>query len=814
MATHFAELRAASRRLLADRSFFAVAVLTLALGVGSVSAIFSVVSGVLLKPLPYADAERIVRVIRQQGNWSGPVSPTVLEAWRDGTREVFSGLAAFSMHTVNATGNGEAERLAGYRVSPEFWGVMAHNAALGRYFTAEEDSANERVVVLGHQHWISRYGADPDIIGRDIVLNGLSHRVVGIAPASFRYPGSAQIYLPAYLGTEGQGRGNFLMVIGRLAPGATLQQADAALAVVNARLAADTPDENAGLGARLMPLPEVLTSGVRQPLLVLLGASALVLLIACANLANLLLARGSRRRSELALRAALGAGRGRLIQGVLSEAMVIAVSGGVLGLIVAGLAVPALLSMGSGVVPEHARPDVDPLVVLVSLSAAILTVLLFALGPALRAASASPGTALRDDGRSSGGGGGRDRARARSALVVAEVALSLTLLVGAGLLIESLRQLGQVDTGVQSGNVLTAALVLDGVPPVPGEEVVDLYRRHTSYIAPRLDAVLARLATIPGVERVGLSDALPMSGVDNISGDIAIVGRDVAAGQPQPYGSWRFVNPDFFEAFGIPVVRGRALEPGDQRPGDMPRSVLVNESFVRRFLPDAEPIGQQLLYFGLDPDPVSIVGVVGDTRLHGLDRDIAPEVYMAHSNATQNQFYLALKVRGEPIAYAEQLRQAIRELDPDIPVFEIRSMDGMIADTLQMRRFNMSLMSVFSAVAVVLTALGLYGVIAYSVAQRRHEIGIRLSLGARPVAVLRQIMAQGSRLVLAGVAIGLIGAVLLGRVIAAQLYGTQPTDPLVLVSVSVTLVGIGLLSCGMPAWRAARIKPMQALRHD
>lgn len=814
MAPLFSGLRVALRRLLADRSFFVVAVLTLAVGVGSVSAIFSVVNGVLLKPLPYPDADRIVRVVRQQGNWSGPVSPTVLDAWRDGTREVFAQLAAFSMLTVNLTGSGEAERLAGYRVSPEFWAVMAHQAAQGRYFTAEEDSANERVVVLGHEHWLSRYGADPDVVGRDIVLNGVSHRVIGIAPASFQYPGSAQLYLPANLGSEGQGRGNFLMVIGRLVPNASLDQADAALAVVNARLAADSPENNAGLGARLVPLPQVLTDRVRQPLLVLLGASALVLLIACANLANLLLARGSRRRSEFALHAALGAGRRRLIAEVISEALVIALTGAVLGLIAAAAAVPALLSLAPEIVPEHARPGVDPLVVMVSLASAVLTVLLFALGPALRAASTSPSAALRDDARSTGGAGGRDRAHFRSALVVAEVALSLTLLAGAGLLIESLRQLGQVESGVQSRNVLTAALVLDGVPPIPDEEVVDLYRRHTRYIGPRLDAVLDRLAAIPGVESVGLSDALPLSGVDNISGDIAIVGREVVADQPQPHGSWRFVNPEFFDALGMRVVKGRALQDSDQRPGAMPRNVLVNETFVRRFLSDADPVGQQLQYFGLDPEPVSIVGVVSDTRLHGLDREVTPEVYMAHSNATQNQFYLALKVRGEPMAYAEQLRQAMRELDPDMPVFDIRAMDRMVADSTQMRRFNMSLMTVFSGVAVVLTALGLYGVIAYSVVQRRHEIGIRLSLGATSAAVLRQVAQQGSRLVLAGVAIGLIGALALGRVIAAQLYGTQPGDPWVLLSVSVLLACIGLLSCLVPAWRAAQIAPMQALRHE
>lgn len=805
------EFRLAWRSLLRQPGFLAVAVLTLALGVGSVSAIYSVVDGVLLKPLPYPQAERIIRVSRVQGQWSGPVSGPVLQDWQAGTEGVFASLGAFTETTINLTGDGDAERLAGYQVTPEFWDAMGLAPQLGRYFGSTEERADERVVVLSHGLWQRRFGGDPGVVGRDITLNGEGYRVVGVAPDAFRYPAATQVYLPTWLPSSQRPRGsNFLFVLGRLQPGATLEQAEAALAAVNARLDEEFPAENANLGARLTPLPELLNSRVRQPLLILLGASALVLLIACANLANLLLARGSRRQRELAVRAALGAGRAALVRGVMVEALLLALIGGTLGLALAVVAVPALLSLAPGIVPSHSTPGMSPAVVLVSLAAAVATVLLFALLPALRASDTAPGAALQEEAR---GSGGRNKARARSLLVAAEVALSLTLLIGAGLLIESLRQLGKVETGVNTEGVLTAAVVIDALTPHPGEEMLDLYRRHTLATAPKLDAIVERVAAIPGVEAVGISDALPLSGINNISSNIGIVGREVAEGDPQPRGNWRFVNPGFFDAVGMRVLRGRDLEQADQRPGEFPLSVLVNETFARQFLPGVDPIGERLT-FGLGPDPVAIVGVVNDSLLFGLDQQAAPEIYLAHSNATQSQFHLAIKVRGEPMAHAEQLRIALRELDPNIPVFDIRSMDQVVAGTTQMRRFNMGLMSVFSGVALLLAVVGLYGVIAYSVAQRRHEIGIRMSLGAAPQRVLRMVMGQGMRLVGAGLALGLLGAFALGRVLSSQLYGVGTGSPAVIASVTAVLLAASLFACLVPAWRAARLDPAGSLRDN
>jgi len=666
-------------------------------------------------------------------------------------------------------------------------------------------------VVISHGLWQRRFGGDPAVLGRELVLNGRAHQVIGITPESFRYPGDTQIFLPAYLAETSQGRGNnFLMVIGRLAPGASVEQLGASLAAVNARLSEEYPDTNAGLSARLTPLPELLNSRIEQPLLILLGASALVLLIACANLANLLLVRGSQRQRELAVRAAMGAGRSRLLRVVIAESLVIALSGGLAGVALAAAAVPALLSLAPDIVPSHAAPGMNPAVVGVSLLVAVATVLLFSLWPALRMASTPPGMAIQEEGRS--GAGGRQRSRARSTLVAVEVALSLTLLVGAGLLIESLRQIGRIDGGVATESVLTAAVVVETVPAIPGEDVFDWYRRHTQVLAPALDAMLERVGAIPGVVAVGVGDALPLSGIDNSSSDVRIVGREPVEGQPQPGANWRFVSPGLFDALGMRIVRGRNLEAGDQRVGQLPVQVLVNETFVRRFLDGEDPIGRQIAFFG--EEHKQIVGVVNDTRLFGIEREPVPEVFMPHSNATQGQHYLALKVRGEPMAYAEQLRRALREVDPNIPVFDVRSMDQLVAGTMQMRRFNMSLMAVFSGVALLLAMLGLYGVIAYSVAQRRHEIGIRMSLGAAPGSVIGMVLGQGMRLVGIGLALGLVGAFALNQVIASQLYGVAPTDPGVILVVLLLLGGAAAVACAIPAARASRVPPMTALRND
>lgn len=805
--TLLSEIRQSLRSLLRQPGFLFTAVLTLALGVGAVTAVFSVVYGVLLKPLPYPQAERIVEVLRVQENYGGPVSRPVYFDWREATRDQFEALAATNGGIGTLRIGDAAERRTSYRVSPEFWTVMGLQPLLGRWFGQAEEDSGEKVAVLSHALWQQRFGGRSEVIGERIELNGEAWTVIGVAPEALRLPEGAELYLPTHLPLSGAARGtSYLRLLGRYAEGATPAQAEAALAAVNARLAETYPEDNAKLGARLQPLRESLGARLEQPLWSLFAASLLVLLIACANLANLLLARASQRSAEYAVRAALGAARGRLLRAALVEALLIGVLGAVGGALIAAAGVPLLLAGAPDLLPVQADVALDLRVLALCLGLSLGTLLLFALLPARRAANVAPAGSLVEAGR--GPAAGRHGGRARRVLVVAEVALALTLLAGAGLMIESLRRLGDVDTGVQAEGVLTASLVLN-VPPGPdGEGWEDAYRRHTQHIAPRLDAVLAAVAALPGVEAVGISDALPLSALDNFSSGVRVVGSEPVEGR-EPGANWRFVNPEFFAAVGLMIEQGRGLQDSDARAGEMPGNVLVNRSFARRFMGEGDPVGRQIEFLG---GPKTVVGVVADTRHFGADREPPPEVYMHHHQAVQEQFFLALRVRGEPMALAEPLRRALQALDPAMPVSAIRPFEAMAGELNLLRRFNLELMAIFSAVALGLAAIGLYGVISYGVQQRRQELGIRMSLGADARRLLGLLLRQGLGLLLMGLALGLVGAVLLGRTLSAQLFGVGSFEPGVLLAVAGVLGLVGLVACLIPSLRAVRADPVQSLR--
>jgi len=806
------DLRQALRSLRATPGFVLIAVLTLGIGIGSVGAVYSVVSGTLLKPLPYPDADRIVRIHREnreKPTFGGPVSQPLLDAWRSGTHEAFAAFGAFAGATANfRAGDAPAERLVAYRVTPDFWRVMALAPQVGRYFGEAEEASGEAVVVLGHGFWQKRFGGRADIVGREVLLNGVAHRVVGVTASAFRYPGTVDVYVPTHLvASAADADSSYLSVIARLAPGVTLAQARAAMEVVGARLRAADVGRYDGLDARLTALSSVLVSDVRQPLLVLLGAAALVLLIACVNLANLLLARGAVRRRELAVRAALGAGKARLLRLVLAETVLIAVAGSVLGLLGAAAAVPLLLAGAPELMPSHSAIGVDAGVVATSVAVAVTTMLAFSLLPALRAAGVAPVGALNEEGRD--GSGGRERSRLRGLLVAGEIALALVLLAGAGLLIESLRQVGRADTGVVADGVLTATFVLPTAHDPFAGDFTENYKRHSALLATRLDAVIDRVAAMPGVEAVALSDALPLSGMDNVSSAMQVVGRDGPSAEAGA--NWRFVNPGFLRTLGIGLVAGRNLDRSDARPGEFPATVMVNQAFARRFLAEGDPIGRQLTFLG---GPKTIVGVVADSRTMGYEHAPVPEVYMHHAQAIQTQFSLALKVSGDPMAQAQALRRALAEVDPAMPVFAVRTLAEMGAAGLALRAFNLRLMVAFSAVALLLAAIGIYGVIAGSVGQRRREIGLRQAVGARALDIHRLVLGAGLRMIVPGVVAGVLGALALGRLLAAQLYGVGSADPGVLAVVVAVLGLVALAACLIPARRAARVAPMEALRRD
>lgn len=804
--TLMTEVRQTLRSLLKQPGFLLTAVLTLALGVGAVSAVYSVVHGVLLKPLPYPEPERIVEVRRVQGNYGGPVSAPLYADWQAGTGDVFQALGGYFPRLSTITGDAGAERATTLQVTPGYWEVMGLQPALGRWFGEAEERAGERVVVLGHARWLQRHAGDPGIVGQTLSLNGQPHTIVGIAPPALKLPQPAELYVPTHLPLSGSGRGsNFLMVLARLAPGVSIETAGAALSGLTTRLAEAHP-EHAELRARLVPVALSSQGGLATPLWNLFAAALLVLLIACANLANLMLTRAGQREAELAVRAALGASRLRLARSAVIEAGWIGLLGGLGGVLLAALAVPMLLAGAPDLLPAQAEVRLDAGVVAASLAMGLVTVLLFALLPAHRAARAAPAGSLGDAGR--GPASSRAGQRLRRMLVVGEVALALSLLAGAGLMIESLRRLGEVDAGVHTEGVLTASVLLSLPPGPEGEEWEDSYRRITQALAPRLDAVLARVAALPGVEAVGISDALPLSAMDNISSTIRVIGGDHAEGE-EPGANWRFVNPDFFAAVGQRIERGRGLADSDARIGEFPDTVLVNRHFADRHLGGDAALGRQIDFFG---GPKTVVGIVADARLYGPTREAIPEVYLHHHHAVMEQNFLALRVNGDPLALSEPLRRTLRELDPNLPVSAIRPYQALADELSQARQFHLRLMGLYSLLALGLAAVGLYGVISHGVQQRRQELGIRMSLGADAGRLLRLLLGQGLQLIGVGLGLGLIGAWLLGRALAHQLHGVAAIEPTVLLAVAALLGGVGLIACLLPSWKAVRADPIRALR--
>ncbi len=612
-----------------------------------------------------------------------------------------------------------------------------------------------------------------DVIGRDILLSGDAYRVVGVAAPAFRYPAEAQYWVPTFLPGSTQPRGNnYLSMVARLRGGVGADAAKQRLDGVAAREAQSWPGNDGNLSARVVPVQEALFGSLRQPLTMLLIASALVLLIGCANLANLMLARGQQREREFAVRRALGAGRDALVRTVLVETAVICLLGSTLGLLAAGPAVRALLSLAPDTLPAQAVPGVDLRVAFVVLAAAVATLLLSGLAPAWRALRTDPANALRGGGRDVGAS--RAQGRLRRALIAAELAIALTLLGGSALLLESLRHLGTVDAGVRSEGVLTARVALAMPAQAPGEELMAWLKRVQTINGPRIDTLLEQVAALPGVTAAGIVDALPISGGGGGNGGIMIPGHDIP--NDQNLAEFRFVSPDYFKTLGIALRGGRVFDARDGGDGFGP-SVLVNQAFVDHFLGGKDAIGQQV--GAVDGQMRTIVGVVGDVRQFGLEQAARPEIYFP-ARATWTSDLSIVAKSSDAAALAEPLRRALAQFAPDMPVYAVRTMDAATRETTAMRRFNLTLMSVFAIVALALAAIGLSGVIAYSVGQRRREIGLRQAIGANAFDIHRLVLASSLRMIVPGIALGVLGALALGRLIAAQLYGIGAADPAVL----------------------------------
>ncbi|MCA1619677.1 MAG: ABC transporter permease [Acidobacteria bacterium] len=803
MRTLLQDVRFGLRVLWKRPGFTAVALAVLALGVGANTAIFSVVNAVLLRPLPYPGSERVVAfdgINPSKGVEESNMSAPDFADWKAQARS-FEALSIYTEGGSNLTGAGEPERVTAAWVGPDFFRAIGVGAARGRALLPEdEDPGAALVVVISHGLWQRRFGSDPGAVGRTVELGGRSREVVGVMPPGFDFPRRAELWGALQLEVAKEPRDNrSYQVLGRLREGVSLAQAQAELDTITARLAEGYPVTNTGWGVDLDPLKEETVGEMRSALLLLLAAVALVLLIACANVANLLLARAAGRRREVALRLALGAGRWRVARQMLTESLLLALAGGALG---AGLGVwltDLLVALAPENTPRLAEASLDARVLLFAAGATLLTGLAFGIVPALQASRADLGETLKEGGRGSSGG----RSRVRSALVVAEVALSLLLLAGAGLLVKSFARLQAVSPGFDSEGVLTARVSLPGARYKEPAQKAEFYR-----------ALTERLGALPGVEAAGATVSLPLGG-SNLSVWRGLIpeGRPATPESDAP-AAYAVVTPGYFRTMRIPLRAGRVFDERDD--ANSPKVIVINETLARKVFGGQEPLGRHVTIWRDEEFPRQIVGVVGDTKPSSLDAEGAPQMYVPHAqDAGWGGLSVAVRARGgDPSALAPLLREEVRALDRQLPVYDVKTMGKVWADSTAYRRVTMFLMAGFAAAALLLAGVGLYGVLSYTVAQRTHEIGIRMALGAQGRDVLRLVVRQGMLLTLAGLGVGLAVALLLTRLMTGLLYGVSAADPAVYALVSLLLAAVALVACLVPARRATKVDPMVALRYE
>ena len=812
METLFRDIRYGVRSLLKRPGFTAIAVITLALGIGANTAIFSVVNAVLLRPLPYADAERLFVPWGSRGDMKNHtvVSYPDFVDWQAQTKTLEHVAAYNQSGTLLREGDAEPELIVGAAVSADLFPLLKVAPILGGPFTRANDQPNAPpVIVLGYELWQRRFNADPKIIGKQIRIGSTSATVLGVLPEGFRFPARAMKTeflrpLAATLGDRTQRRSAYsLRVVARLKPDVTAAAAESEMRAIGTQLEQQYPDEGFRLGARLISLHEEVTWGSRTPLLVLLGAVGFVLLIACANVANLLLARAAARHREMAIRAALGAGRRRVVRQLLTESLLLSLVGGALGLLVAWWGVHLLLTASPLNVPLK-DVGLDTSVLAFTAVVSLLTGVIFGLAPALQASRADLQDALKEGGRNATGGAARNRVRAF--LVVVEVALSLVLLVGAGLLGKSFLLLSEVRPGFEPEHVLTTVLSLAKAKyPQPEQQQAGFAE------------IVRRAAAIPGVEAAAVIDPLPLSG-DSNANTFLISGRPALRPEDKPMSNHRTISPDYFRALKIPLSRGREFDERDNQHA--PPVIIVNETFARRFFPGTEALGQRITIEGESgenavPPAREIIGIVGDVRHESLDTESGAEYYVPYTQAPEAVMSLVVRSSADsPVGLAVSMREVIKQIDKDQYVGAIQPMTKLVTDSVARRRFNALLTGLFAIVALLLASVGIFGVLNYTVAQRTQEIGLRVALGAQTRDVLRLVLGQGLRLIIFGLALGLAASFALTRVLAGMLFGVTPTDPVTFVVVSFLLTSVALFACYIPARRATKVDAIVALRYE
>jgi putative ABC transport system permease protein len=807
LETLWQDLRYGFRVLRKNPGFTAVAVITLALGIGANTAIFSVVYAVLLRPLPYEEPGRLVMVWTTEGDSTGtfPASGPDYLDWKS-QNHVFEGLAAGTEAAGNLTGAGEPLHLQGFEASRDIFEVLGVQPLIGRGFLPGEDQAGRNhVVVLSYGLWQRGFGGDPTLLGKTITLDGEAHTVVGIMPASFQFPNiwgwNAEFWKPlSFMKPEWRHfRGaHFAWTIGRLKPGVELSAARTEMEIISRRLAQQYPASNQGIGVRLVRLHDYVVREVRSQLLLLLAAVGFILLIACANLANLLLAQGGRRWREIAVRLAVGASRGRLIRQLLAESALLSLLGGVAGMLLAVAMKDLLLT----VAPADYFPGITPVVVDTralgfNLSVSLLTAFLFGLAPALVASRVDVNQGLKDNARAPS----ISQGRLRSSLIVGEVAASLVLLVGAGLTIRSLIRLLGVDAGFNPHNVLTLQVALPESRYSDAQHITRFY-----------SGVLERLRALPGVDSAGTTSELPIEGGSNST--VAIEGQPLPSSDNEgPLVETCIVTPGYFRALRIPLLRGRDFDERDTTGKQL--VAVINEAMARRFWPNQDPIGKRFSWDKNPPIWIEVVGVVGDARVFSLDSPPIPEAYSPLSAQFPfNSMVIALRTGKDPLPYSAAITRTIHDIDKDLPVSQVRTMQQIVRRGAATQRLIAFLLGLLAALALVMAAVGIYGVISNAVSQRTHEIGIRMALGAGREDVLRWVLIQGMRLALLGIGIGLVAALAVTRLMRNLLYEIHPNDPATLVTVSVLLAAVAVIAIFIPARRATKVDPTVALRYE
>jgi putative ABC transport system permease protein len=811
METLFQDFRYALRKLIKSPTFTIVTLLTLVLAIGANSAIFSLINAILLRPLPFNNPDRLMvlwATSQEGGKSEGFTSPLNFVDWQSSSQS-FEEIEAFRYWAMNVTGDAQPERVWGARVSGGLFNMLGVNPKIGRAFVQEEDKpGKDNVVVISHGLWQRRFGSDPNVLERQIPLNGRSYNVIGVMDSDFQFPvkglvpiltqTQAEFWIPlAFDNEQAANPGRVLVVVGRLKEGVSREQAQSEMGSIMSRLEQQYPVFNSGWGVRVTPLQEQIVGGVRPTLLLLSIAVGFVLLIACANVASLLLARGATRQKEIALRAALGATRTRLMRQLLTESVVLSLLGGLLGVVLSFWCVRALVAVSPDVVPITSEVKIDATVLGFGFLISLLTGLVFGLLPALETSRLNLNQLLKEGAKELMGS--PHRIHLRSILVVSEVALASLLLIAAGLMIRSFLRLQQVDPGFNPEKILTMQLDLP----------LSKYRERKQRVA-FYDAVLARLEALPGVEKAGAVSTLPLGGEEEENAFI-IEGRPLPpSGQP-PMVPSRAISPNYFQTMGIPVLQGRPFELRDNL--DAPGAAIINQSMADRFWPGEDPLGKRISLGGSSTWR-TIVGIVGDVRHADLSAQAKPEMYFPYLQMPLPFMVMVVRTTIDPANMIGTVRTQTLEVDKDQPVSNIKTMDQLISASVSRPRLRTLLIGLFAAVAMVLAMIGVYGLLSYSVTQRSREIGIRMALGAQRSDVLKQIMKQGITLALVGIVIGAVLALVLTRVLGSMLYGISTTDPFTFALVSMALACVAMIATYIPARRATTVDPMVALRES